>query len=42
LDALPPHVLRDMVRNVIEQHISPTATKALRVAEDSERELLLG
>jgi hypothetical protein len=41
LDALPPRVLRDLVREVIEQHISPTQTMALRVAEDSERELLL-
>jgi hypothetical protein len=40
LDALPPHALRDMVREVIERHISPAATTALRVAEDSERELL--
>jgi hypothetical protein len=40
LDALPPRTLRDMVREVIERHISPAATLALRVAEDSERELL--
>jgi len=40
LDALPPHVLRDMVRLVIEQHVSPQQTKALRAAEDSERRLL--
>jgi hypothetical protein len=40
LDALPPRVLRDMVRQVIERHISPKATQALRVTEDSERELL--
>ncbi len=40
LDALPPHVLRGMVREVIEQHISAAATRALRVSEDSERELL--
>ncbi len=40
LDALPPRVLRDLVRNVIEKHISPAATMALREAEDSERELL--
>jgi hypothetical protein len=40
LDALPPRVLRAMVREVIERHISPKATQALRVAEDSERELL--
>jgi hypothetical protein len=40
LDALPPRVLRDLVSKVIERHISPAATAALRVAEDSERELL--
>ena len=40
LDALPPRILRDMVRTVIEQHILPAQTMALRQAEDSERELL--
>jgi hypothetical protein len=40
LDALPPRTLRDMVREVIERHIPLAATQALRVAEDSERELL--
>ncbi len=40
LDALPPHVLRGMVREVIEQHISAAATRVLRVADDSERELI--
>jgi hypothetical protein len=40
LDALPPRVLRDMVRQVIERHIIPRALETLRVAEDSERELL--
>ena len=40
LDALPPRVLRDLVREVIERHISPAQTMALRAAEDSERELL--
>ena len=40
LDALQPRVLRDMVREVIERHISPEQTLALREAEDSERELL--
>ncbi len=40
LDALPPRVLRDMVRKVIEKHVSPAQTDALRAAEDSERELL--
>lgn len=41
LDALPPRVLRDLVRKVVERHISPAQTLALRVAEDSERKLLL-
>jgi len=40
LDALPPSTLRAMVRDVIERHISPAGTQALRVAEDSERDLL--
>lgn len=41
LDALPPRVLRELARNVIERHISPAATLALREAENSEREILL-
>ena len=40
LDALPPRVLRDMVRTVIEKHVSPVQTEALRAAEESERDLL--
>jgi hypothetical protein len=32
--------LRDIARAVIELHVSPEATAALRTAEDSERELL--
>lgn len=40
LDALPANELRAMVRNVIERHISSRALTALRVAEESERELL--
>jgi hypothetical protein len=40
LDAMPPRVLRDLVRKVIEKHISPAAIVALRKAEDSERALL--
>jgi hypothetical protein len=40
LDALPPRILRDMVRETIEQHISSEMVDALRAAEDSERELL--
>jgi hypothetical protein len=40
LDALPPSELRAMVRNVIKRHIPTSALKALRVAEESERDLL--
>jgi hypothetical protein len=40
LDALPPQVLRDMVREVIERHITPRSLEVLRAAEDSEREQL--
>jgi hypothetical protein len=40
LDALPPHVLRDMVREVIERHITPRDLEVLRVAEESERQLI--
>jgi hypothetical protein len=40
LDALPPGVLRDMVRETIEQHIAPEVVDVLRAAEESERELL--
>ena len=40
LDALPPQVLRQLVRDCIEQHISADAVAALRVAEESERTLI--
>jgi hypothetical protein len=40
LDALPPRILRDLARKVIERHISAAQTMMLREAEDSERELL--
>jgi hypothetical protein len=40
LDALPPYVLRQMVTDVIERHISAKDTEILRAAEDSERKLL--
>ena len=40
LDALPASELRSMVREVIERHISSETLHALRVAEESERELL--
>jgi hypothetical protein len=40
LDALPPRVLRGMVREVIERHISARELEILRATQDSERELL--
>jgi DNA topoisomerase VI subunit A len=40
LDALPANELRRLVRAVIERHISPQSLKALRAAEESEREVL--
>jgi hypothetical protein len=41
LDALPARVLRDLVRECIERHISPEQLSALRTAEESEREALV-
>jgi hypothetical protein len=40
LDAMPPRILRDMVRETIELHIAPVMVNVLREAEESERELL--
>jgi hypothetical protein len=40
LDALPAAELRRMVRECIEQHITPQALEILRAAEASERELI--
>jgi hypothetical protein len=40
LDALPSGELRALVRDCIERHISPAALDMLRVAEESEREIL--
>jgi hypothetical protein len=40
LDALPPNVLRRLVRNCIERHISSTQVEALRAAEESERSII--
>jgi hypothetical protein len=40
VDALPPNVLRDLVRAAIEQHIDPEALRQTKLAERSERELL--
>jgi hypothetical protein len=40
LDALPSSELRDLVRECIEWHISPSALNTLREAEESERSIL--
>jgi len=40
LDALPPHVLRSMVRKVILKHMKQRDVDALRAKEDKEREVL--
>jgi hypothetical protein len=40
LDALPPNERRNLVREVIERHITPEALATLRSAEESERQLL--
>jgi len=40
LDALPPRILREMVREVIGRHISTRMLTGIRAAEESERELL--
>jgi hypothetical protein len=40
LDALPPDVLRQLVRECIEQHISTDQVAVLRAAEESERTLI--
>jgi hypothetical protein len=38
LDALPSAVLRELVRECIERHISQAELEALRAAEESERQ----
>ena len=40
LDAVPPDTLRALVRSIIEQHLPPRHMQALKVAEDSERQIL--
>jgi hypothetical protein len=40
LDALPPNVLRQLVRNCIERHITADQVAVLRAAEDSERAII--
>lgn len=41
LDAIPPKQLRELVRAKIEQYISPRQLEVLKVAEDSERTILM-
>jgi hypothetical protein len=40
VDAIPPAVLRKLVRDAIEQHIDRHSLALLRIAEESEREVL--
>jgi hypothetical protein len=40
LDALPSRTLRELVRGVIERHISPQQVEVLRATEDAERRQL--
>ncbi len=42
LDAIPIDNLHNLVRDVIYRHIDPDKLRVLRVAEESEREFLLG
>jgi hypothetical protein len=39
LDAIPPNLLRQLVRDSIERHISPERLRVIEVAETSEREV---
>lgn len=41
VDAIPASTLRDIVRGAIEQHVDPEALRLTRLAEDSERDVLL-
>jgi hypothetical protein len=40
LDAIEPDRLRALVRNAIEQHMPPEQFKVLKIAEESERDLI--
>lgn len=40
LDAIPPDRLRDLVEDAIRRHLPPEQLRVLKVAEESERELL--
>jgi hypothetical protein len=41
LDAVPPHLLQDLVREAIEQHIDPHALAQIRLTEKIEKRTLL-
>jgi len=41
VDAIPASTLRGIVRSAIEQHVDPEALRLTRLAEDSERDVLL-
>jgi hypothetical protein len=40
LDALPPAILRQLIKEAIEDHISARDIEVIRVAEKSERSIL--
>ena len=40
VDAIPPEALRDIVRDCIEGHVDPHALEIVKVAEESERQLV--
>jgi hypothetical protein len=40
LDAIPPDIMRTLVADAIDNHVDYAALKVLKVAEESERELL--
>jgi hypothetical protein len=40
LDAIPPDILREIVREAIERHLPAHQLKILKIAEESERNLL--
>lgn len=40
LDAIPPAVLRSLVRDSIERHMDPERLRVLKLAEEDERNVL--
>jgi hypothetical protein len=42
LDAIEPNMLRGLVEEVIQLHLAPDQLKILKIAEESERELIAG